>query len=76
MITFANRDDYISFRHHNYAKKGHKEVALSEVGPRFEMRLFQVRLDLDAVHESVSTLDHHQAVHAHFFMSRGAGASH
>lgn len=47
VITFANRDDFISFRHHNYAKKGHKEVDLSEVGPRFEMRLFQVRLGFD-----------------------------
>ena len=43
VITFGNRNDFISFRHHTYTKKGHKEVALSEIGPRFEMRLFQVR---------------------------------
>jgi len=44
VITFANRNDFISMRHHTYAKKGHKDVALSEIGPRFEMRLFQVKL--------------------------------
>lgn len=44
VISFANRNDFVSFRHHNYTKKGHKDVSLAEVGPRFEMRLFQVKL--------------------------------
>jgi len=44
VVTFANRNDFISFRHHMYNKSGHKEVELKEVGPRFEARLFQVKL--------------------------------
>jgi len=43
VITFANNNDFISFRHHVYKKEG-KEVVLSEVGPRFEMQLYQIRL--------------------------------
>jgi U3 small nucleolar ribonucleoprotein protein IMP4 len=38
VITFANREDYISFRHHVYKKSGAKDVELKEVGPRFEMK--------------------------------------
>ena len=44
VVTFANDDDFISFRHHMYAKQGPEKVAISEVGPRFEMRLYQLRL--------------------------------
>lgn len=44
MITFANERDSISFRHHVYDKRGHRDIALKEVGPRFEMKLFQIRL--------------------------------
>ena len=44
VITFANNNDYISFRHHMYSKPAHDEVTLHEVGPRFEMRLYQIRL--------------------------------
>lgn len=45
IITFANRSDYISFRHHVYEKRGGpKSVELKEVGPRFELRLFQIKL--------------------------------
>ena len=43
LVTFYNKDDYISFRHHTFKKEG-KEVDLSEVGPRFEMRPYQVML--------------------------------
>lgn len=43
-ITFANEGDFVSFRHHLGIKTGKDEVQLSEVGPRFEMRLFQIRL--------------------------------
>ncbi|EEB08118.1 U3 snoRNP-associated protein Imp4 [Schizosaccharomyces japonicus yFS275] len=44
VVTFANNSDYISFRHHVYVKSGPKDVVLSEVGPRFEMRLYEIRL--------------------------------
>ncbi|KAF8710671.1 Brix protein, partial [Rhizoctonia solani] len=38
VMTFANENDFISFRHHVFAKTSHKEVQLAEVGPRFEMK--------------------------------------
>jgi U3 small nucleolar ribonucleoprotein protein IMP4 len=46
VITFANHDDFISYRHHTY-KKGEagKGIELKEVGPRFQLRcksLFQL----------------------------------
>ncbi|KAK3132888.1 hypothetical protein QOZ80_6AG0529060 [Eleusine coracana subsp. coracana] len=45
IITFANRDDYISFRHHVYEQRGGpKSIDLKEVGPRFELRLYKIRL--------------------------------
>mmetsp|Transcript_34300 Transcript_34300/g.69218 ORF Transcript_34300/g.69218 Transcript_34300/m.69218 type:complete len:206 (+) Transcript_34300:67-684(+) len=47
IVTFSNDDDFISFRHHMYTKTGgggdNQEVTLHEVGPRFEMRLYQIR---------------------------------
>jgi len=43
VITLANTDDYISFRHHVF-KKVEKDIELSEVGPRFEMKLYQLIL--------------------------------
>jgi U3 small nucleolar ribonucleoprotein protein IMP4 len=43
VLTFANQDDYISFRHHTY-KKAKGEVDLDEVGPRFELRPYQILL--------------------------------
>lgn len=44
VLTFSNDNDFISFRHHMYSKPAHDTVALHEVGPRFEMRLYQIRL--------------------------------
>lgn len=44
IVTFSNDDDFISFRHHMYNKAGRDEATLHEVGPRFEMRLYQLRL--------------------------------
>ncbi|KAF2323775.1 hypothetical protein GH714_036889 [Hevea brasiliensis] len=45
IITFANQSDYISFRHHIYEKHGGpKSIELKEIGPRFEMRLYQIKL--------------------------------
>eukprot|EP01130_Rhizamoeba_saxonica_P015563 TRINITY_DN7023_c0_g1_i1.p1 TRINITY_DN7023_c0_g1~~TRINITY_DN7023_c0_g1_i1.p1 ORF type:complete len:291 (+),score=64.57 TRINITY_DN7023_c0_g1_i1:17-889(+) len=43
VMTFANNDDFISFRHHIYQTEG-KRVNLSEIGPRFEMRLYKLVL--------------------------------
>ena len=44
MMTFVNEDDYISFRHHVYKKEDHKSVVLKELGPRFEMKPYQIVL--------------------------------
>mmetsp|Transcript_6329 Transcript_6329/g.9590 ORF Transcript_6329/g.9590 Transcript_6329/m.9590 type:complete len:298 (-) Transcript_6329:321-1214(-) len=44
IVTFSNDNDYISFRHHMYSKTGKEDVALHEVGPRFEMKLYKIRL--------------------------------
>jgi len=44
VVTFANDNDFISFRHHMYSKTGKDNVTIYEVGPRFEMRLYQLRL--------------------------------
>lgn len=43
VITFANENDYISFRHHMYTKEGGR-VELQEAGPRFELRPYEIRL--------------------------------
>ncbi|RMX61544.1 hypothetical protein pdam_00013717 [Pocillopora damicornis] len=43
VITFANQEDYISFRHHTY-KKVDGQVELAEVGPRFEMKVYEIKL--------------------------------
>lgn len=41
VITFANNNDFISFRHHMYNKeKG--AINLEEAGPRFEMQPYEV----------------------------------
>jgi U3 small nucleolar ribonucleoprotein protein IMP4 len=46
IITLANQDDYISFRHHTYTIKGKKEddIELEEIGPRFDLRPYQILL--------------------------------
>jgi len=44
VITMSNRDDVIAFRHHTYKKLGGKDVELSEVGPRFDLKLYQIKL--------------------------------
>ena len=38
LMTFANNDDSISFWHHVYKQESHKDVALKEIGPWFEMK--------------------------------------
>jgi len=42
IMTFANEDDFISFRHHVFVKTG-RNVQLAEVGPRFEMKPYEIR---------------------------------
>mmetsp|Transcript_18012 Transcript_18012/g.31521 ORF Transcript_18012/g.31521 Transcript_18012/m.31521 type:complete len:292 (+) Transcript_18012:14-889(+) len=44
VITFANENDYISFRHHSFKEQPPLAPLLKEIGPRFEMRLYQVKL--------------------------------
>jgi len=43
VLTFSNDSDYISFRHHVYTRSG-PEVELAEVGPRWEMKLYSIKL--------------------------------
>ncbi|KAG9510906.1 Brix domain-containing protein, partial [Fragariocoptes setiger] len=43
IMTFANTEDHISFRHHTYKMVGGR-VELAEVGPRFEMKLYDIKL--------------------------------
>ena len=43
VLTFSNDSDYISFRHHVYTRSG-KSVELAEVGPRWEMKLYSIKL--------------------------------
>ncbi|CDF34351.1 probable U3 snoRNP component Imp4p [Chondrus crispus] len=54
IMSFCNFQDEISFRHHTYMREGHQkeQIDLKEVGPRFEMQLYQLRL---------GTLDQDQA---------------
>lgn len=44
VITFANHDDYIAFRHHTYKKVKGKDIELEEVGPRFQLKLYKIEL--------------------------------
>lgn len=43
VLTFSNTEDFISFRHHVWERIG-GEIILKEAGPRFEMRMFQLKL--------------------------------
>lgn len=43
VMTFANHDDYICFRHHTY-KKVDDELEMTEIGPRLTLRLYQIKL--------------------------------
>ncbi|CAK9436977.1 uncharacterized protein LODBEIA_P14650 [Lodderomyces beijingensis] len=45
VITFVNNDDFISVRHHVYVRTK-DGVEISEIGPRFEMKLYEIRLGL------------------------------
>ncbi|XP_074023994.1 U3 small nucleolar ribonucleoprotein protein IMP4 [Numenius arquata] len=43
VVTFANQDDVILVRNHVYRRRG-REVELEEVGPRFQLRPYLIRL--------------------------------
>ena len=43
-ISFIAEENFISMRHHNYEKKDYKTVELFEVGPRFELRPYMIKL--------------------------------
>lgn len=43
IVTFSNQDDFISFRHHNFSRAA-AAIHLAEVGPRFEMKLYDIKL--------------------------------
>lgn len=45
VMTFANKNDFISFRHHvTKEDKEDRDVQLKELGPRFEMKPYQITL--------------------------------
>lgn len=45
IVTFANQSDYISFRNHIYEKRGGpKSIELKEIGPRFELHIYKIKL--------------------------------
>ncbi|CAG5086633.1 Oidioi.mRNA.OKI2018_I69.PAR.g11292.t1.cds [Oikopleura dioica] len=43
IMTFANTDDLISYRHHVYRKDENGKIELKEVGPRMEIKMFMIR---------------------------------
>ncbi|XP_055697140.1 U3 small nucleolar ribonucleoprotein protein IMP4 [Phlebotomus papatasi] len=51
IMTFANHDDFICFRHHTFQRVNGK-VELTECGPRFQLSLYRIQLgtldELDA----------------------------
>ncbi|XP_043468571.1 U3 small nucleolar ribonucleoprotein protein IMP4 [Leptopilina heterotoma] len=50
VITFANHDDYIFFRHHTYREEKGRNVEMTEVGPRFLLKLYDIKLGtLDSI---------------------------
>jgi U3 small nucleolar ribonucleoprotein protein IMP4 len=49
ILSFVNSEDFISFRHHTFKKNAEQgnpdnHIELKEVGPRFEMKLYQIKL--------------------------------
>lgn len=54
IITFSNSNDFISFRHHNYRKEA-GIITLAEIGPRFELTPYDVKLGtIDTADSSAS----------------------
>lgn len=54
VVTFANQNDYISFRHHVY-KMVDGKVEIAEVGPRFELRLYEIKLGTIDIENAIDT---------------------
>lgn len=54
IVTFSNQSDYISFRHHVY-KMVEGKVEISEVGPRFELKLYQIKLGTIDIENAIDT---------------------
>lgn len=54
IITFSNDNDFISFRHHNYRKEA-GIITLTEVGPRFEMTPYEIKLGTIDIADSSSS---------------------
>ncbi|KAG8197546.1 hypothetical protein JTE90_007282 [Oedothorax gibbosus] len=51
VVSFFNSDDWILFRHHTHLFDEKNHVQLVELGPRFILRLFEIRLGtLDQYH--------------------------
>lgn len=55
VMSFINRDDFISYRHHVFKKvegvsgfepgiRKPEDIEIEEIGPRFEMQLYQIKL--------------------------------
>ncbi|KAL7713809.1 U3 small nucleolar ribonucleoprotein IMP4 [Entamoeba marina] len=44
VMTFSNSNDYISYRHHVYDYNEDHQLILQEIGPRFELRPYQIKL--------------------------------
>ena len=44
VLSFINQNDFIVFRHHTHEKEDYKTVTLSEIGPRFMLKLYQIKL--------------------------------
>jgi U3 small nucleolar ribonucleoprotein protein IMP4 len=44
VVSFVNQDGFISVRHHVYVRLQNGTVELAEAGPRFEMKLYELRL--------------------------------
>ncbi|EDR24693.1 brix domain-containing protein ZK795.3, putative [Entamoeba dispar SAW760] len=44
VMTFSNSSDYITFRHHAYDYNEQHQLVLQEIGPRFDLRPYQIKL--------------------------------
>ena len=44
VMTFSNSNDYITFRHHAYEYDEDHQLILQEIGPRFDLRPYQIKL--------------------------------
>lgn len=44
VVTFAASNEHISVRHHGYKKSDHIDIDVEELGPRFELRPYMIKL--------------------------------